>query len=105
MSLRILTRKPKKRKMKNDEKIKIPCSYNGEKHEKVILDKELVDSLYNYKEVNSAFAYLMCRGFLNEEVKTNLTSIITDCRKVFIKYNLSKCDVQANYNFNKSKVV
>jgi hypothetical protein len=105
MSLRILTRKPKKRKKNNNEKIKIPCSIHGEKHTDVILDKELVDSLYKYQEVNSVFAYLACKGFLNEEVKTNLTSIITDCDKVFIKYNLSKWDIRANYNFNESKVI
>lgn len=103
MSLRILTRKPKKRN--NNKKIKIPCSLHGEEHTEIILNKEIVDLLYKYQEVNSVFAYLACKGFLNEEVKTNLTSIITDCDKVFIKKNLPKLFIRANYKFNESKVI
>jgi len=103
MSLRILTRKPKKRN--NNKKVKIPCSFYGEEHIEVILNKEIVDLMNKYQEANSVFAYLECKGFLNEEVKTNLTSIITDCDKDFIKYNLSKWFINADYKFNESKVI
>ena len=104
MRIEILT-EAKTRIKKNGEKIKIHRSINGELYEEVILDKELADSLYQYNETNRTFIYLLIKGFLNDELKTNLTSIIRDCEKVFIKYNLSKHHIRGDYKFHESKVI
>jgi hypothetical protein len=89
-------------------KIEIKKSIEGGKYKKVILDKELVDALYNYDKANEVATYLICNGLVDmkSDVIQKINDKINSCYVIFFeKYKLDKYDVRAHYLFNESKIV
>jgi hypothetical protein len=83
-------------------KVKILKSIEGGPYEEVVLEKELVDALFEFDEASTTFTFLITRGILIDEVKEGLTKIIENCKKNFLIHGLSKYDIRANYKFEES---
>ena len=86
-------------------KVKISKSVEGGPYEEVVLDKKLVDALFEYNEANKVFLYLHNRGILSDEVKTHIGEVLESSKSIFKEYGLDKYDVRANYLFDKSELI
>lgn len=85
--------------------VKIKRSVEGGKYETIVMDKVLVDALYDYKTTNDTFVYLVITKSIitpDDAVYDKLVKIIKDCEELFKSYKLDKYDVRANYLFESS---
>jgi hypothetical protein len=83
--------------------IKIKRSIEGGKFKTIIIEKELFDALFEYKQVNEAWLYFETRG-LKHNID-EIFKIVDNCENIFRKYNLDKFDVRAKYKFNESIII
>jgi hypothetical protein len=91
--------------LKKQMRVRILKSIEGNEYQEVILEKELVDALFEFNEANKSLTFLMLRGILNDEVKEGLSKIINDCKDVFHNHGLTKYDIRANYKFEESILI
>lgn len=88
-------------------KVQVKKSVEGGSYKVVVIERELMNALMKFDEVNNTFTFLVVNGLtkVDSDIADGLFAISEDCRKVFRKYELDKYDVRANYKWNEAKLL
>ena len=88
-------------------KVQVRKSVEGGSYRVVQIEKELMDSLIRFDQVNNTFTFLFVNGMLkmDDDLSDKLLAIIEECKLVFRKYNLDKYDIRAHYKWNDAKLL
>jgi len=86
-------------------KVVIKRSVEGGEWRVVVLDKKVVDALYDYNKASETFTYLFITKRVcstGDDVYNKLVQIMNDSENVMKEFGLDKYDKRAHYLFEES---